>query len=275
MKILLFTFCLFLSQIASAADVFDGSKPRLFQLADQLETDATIGGYPIWQGEKKWRLFDISVYSSSGSAVSVPMGTVSLFQTEEKKFIASMRVTANLAQGNATDWTDEPCKRDDLLFKASVGRAFSNVNCMTINHITPYPGNLVGRDTELFALFKEQGVSLPPTVIRIIFTRYTNNLRRLVVVLTINPELAGFPRDSETEWSHSSWHKSQFFSDPEKKRFVEALSVWASQFQKQMNAAFEKKSDAFAGVPSWRSVITAQPVVDSKKSEVTPKVTLD
>jgi hypothetical protein len=266
MKMLIWVCALCICQLASAADVFDGSQPRPFKLADRLEADATIGGYPLWQN---WRLFDISKTNSVGSAVSVPMGTVRLFQTDNKKFVAVMTVSANLAQGNAADWSDEPCKREDLLFKVSTGGVFSNVNCATINHLVAFPGNPSGKSAEFYALLKEQGVEIPPTVLQIAFTRYTNNLRRLNVFLSINPELAGFPRDVETQWGRSPWHKSQAFSDPKKKQFIDALGVWALQFSKQMDAAFDKKHDAFSLIPSWRSGEAVQPSVDLMKEKVT------
>lgn len=271
MKKFLVICAVFLSQAAIAADVFDGAQPRPFKLADQLELDATIGSYPIWQGEKKWRLYDIVRRDSSGMASTVPLGDVKLFQTEGGKFVAAMTVSANLSTGSASDWNDEPCKREDLLFKASLGGKFSNVNCVTLNHITNYPGNPSGRGAELFTLIKQQSVEIPPTVLQFAFTRYASNLRRLSVTLSINPELAGFERASEIQWGRSPWHSSQALNEPKKKKFVEDLGVWALQFAKQMDMAFEKKSDAFTLVPSWRSVIAGQQLTDPLK----PKVMLD
>ena len=271
MRRLLVICAVFLSQAATAADAFDGAQPRPFKLADQLEFDATIGGYPIWQGEKKWRLYDIVRRDSTGMAYPVSLGDVKLFQTEGKKFVAAMIVSANLVTGRASDWVDEPCKRDDLLFKASLGGKFSNINCVTLNHITNYPGNPSGRGAELFSLLKEQGVETPPTVLQFSFTRYTNSQRRLSVTLSINPELAGFDREEERQWGRSPWHSSQALKDPKKKQFVEDLGVWALQFAKQMDMAFEKKSDAFTLAPSWRSVIAGQLLAD----QIKPKVMLD
>ena len=74
MKQLLCLCVLWGSQWAVAADVFVDNQPRPFKVADQLELDATIGGYPIWQGEKKWRMLVASRSDSSGAAVSIPLG---------------------------------------------------------------------------------------------------------------------------------------------------------------------------------------------------------
>ena len=269
MKRLLVICAIFLSQAAAAADTFNGTQPRPFKLADQLEVDATIGGYPIWQGEKKWRLYNIVRRDSSGMAHPVPLGDVGLFQTEGKKFVAAMIVSANLVTGGASDWVDEPCKRDDLLFKASLGGKFSNINCVTLNHITNYFGNPSGRGAELFSLMKEQGVEIPSTVLQFAFTRYTNHQRRLSVILSINPEIAGFAREEERQWGRNPWHSSQALNDPKKKQFVENLGVWALQFAKQMDMAFEKKSDAFTLIPSWRSVVAEQLLADPIKKKIT------
>jgi hypothetical protein len=266
----LFTILLFVSLTSSAADVFQRYEPRQFKLADRLELDATIGEYPIWNGEGKWRLYDIKRWDSTGVAPSVPMGSVKVFQTENKKLLATMTVSANLAQGRSSDWTDEPCKRNDMLFKASLGGKFKNINCVTINHIADYRKNSGGKDADLYALFVSEGIDIAPTVIRITFTRYSESLRRLEVVLTINPEVAGFARSSES-WGRSPWHKSQAFSDPAKKKFIDALSVWAVSFAKQMDDAFEKKSDAYRAIPSWRSVMETSSSVEATK----PSTSLD
>lgn len=270
MKFLMLLCAMWISQVASAADVFVNFQPRPFNLADPLEVDATIGDYPIWQGEKKWRLVDIARRDSGGAATSVPLGDVRVFQTEEKRLVALMTVSANLAQNISGDWTDEPCKRDNMLFKASTGGMFKNVNCVTINHLTAYPGvNTSPQTSKLYAMLKEQGIDVPPTVLQLAFTRYTNNGRRLSVRLNINPELAGFPRAVEAQWGLSPWHKAQAFNDLEKKRFIDALGVWALQFAKQMDDALDKKGDAFVSIPSWRSVLDLRPKAELAKTKVT------
>ena len=242
------------SQLAFSADVFIGNQPRPFTVGDKLEIDATIGGYPIWQGENKWRMLAILRSDSTGTAASIPLGQLRVFQAEDKKLVSVLQVSGNLTGGSSSDWTDEPCKREDLLFKSSIGGKFQNVNCVTINHYTGFLSNPDASWATLYALLKEQDIEVPPTVLRFSFTRYSSNSRRLVVTLTINPELAGFSRETES-WGRNAWHKSQAFNDPAKKKFIDALGVWALQFAKQMDVAFDKQKDAFSNINSWRSVI--------------------
>lgn len=251
MKRRLFIVIALVVQNSFAADVFDRYEPRTHHLLDRLEANATIGGYPIWNGEGKWRLIEIKRYDSTGTAKSVPMGRVTVIQTENKQFVAAMDVNANLAQGSASDWTDEPCKRDDLLFKASLGGAIKNINCVTINHLANYLQNPNGKLAEAFAEVSSQGVEIPPTVLLITATRYTDNLRRLQVKLALNPEIEGFERARES-WGRNPWHKSQALKDPKKRAFIDGLGVWSMSFAKAMDHAFEKDLNAFASISSWR-----------------------
>lgn len=271
MKKVVWISAILISHAAMAVDLFDNANPRPFKLADPLELDATMGGYPICKGEGKWRLFNIARSNSTGDlSTTVPMGDVGVFQTEGKKFVAAMKVTSNLAEGNLR-WLGEPCKRDDILHKANIGKSTWQDNCVTINHIVHYFGNPGGRDAELYALFVEQGISPPPTVLQIAFTRNGTSANTLKTTLSINPEMLGFARETEVNWGRNPWNKTMSFNDPAKKQFIDALGAWALQFAKQMDDALDKKPDAFASIPSWRTVLNGQPKLEPYK----PKVTLD
>jgi hypothetical protein len=272
MKNIIIIFTLFISQSLFAGDLFEKNQPIPFNLGDPLELNATIGGYPIWQGENKWRLFEITRKDSIGDA-AIPMGNVRAFQTENRKLVATMLVSVNLSESSMNNWVDDPCKRDDMLFKESIGGKFSDINCITINHIANYLNNPGGQSAKLYALWKEQGIDVPPTVLQITLTRYASKGRWLAITLNINPELAGFQRSNERAWGRDPWHFTQSFNDPTKKKFIDSLGAWAVKFAKQMDIAFgyDKKKDAFMSIPSWRSVIEAQPKIEAVK----PKVTLD
>jgi hypothetical protein len=268
-----FAICLlifFCSHLAVASDVFDGTSPRDYKWAAPLELNATIGGYPIWNGEGKWRLFNLVRRDSTGGSHPIPIGDAYLFQTENKKFVAVMKVSATLAEGN-TRWLGEPCKREDMLYKANIGKSMWEDNCVTINHISAYGNNPGGKDAELYALFVEQGVSPPPTILQIQFTRNGAHGNFLNIILSVNPEVMGFPRETEVSWGRNPWNKTMSFKDPAKKQYIDALGVWALQFAKQMDSALDKKSDAFALIPTWRSVLSEMP----KPVTVKPTVSLD
>jgi hypothetical protein len=102
--------------------------------------------------------------------------------------------------------------------------------------------------------FREHKIDIPPTVLSITITRFSNNGRRYVIELAINPERDGFERTTESLWAANPWHKSQAFKDPKKKAYIDSLSLWADQLGERVDAAFEKKLEAFAGLNSWRAI---------------------
>ncbi len=267
MKRLLTTLLLACSTLVGAADLFDNAKPRPYKLADPLESNATIGGYPIWAGESKWRIYKMDRWDSTGGPTTVPIGGVGLFQTEGKQFVAIMNVSATLSNASLR-WGGEPCKRDDYLYRANIGRSIWEDNCVTINHLAAYGNNPGGKDAELYALFVENGISPPPTVIRIEFTRNGTSGNFYRIQLNINPEVMGFARENEVSWGRNPWNKTMSFNDPAKKQFIDALGAWALQFAKQMDPALVQKSDAFSAIPSWRLVLDGQPKPESKKEKV-------
>ncbi|MBK9348201.1 MAG: hypothetical protein IPN06_18225 [Burkholderiales bacterium] len=268
MKKLVFGLILLFCGQLFAADLFDNTKPRDFKLADPLELNATIGGFPIWNGEGKWRLYNLARRDSTGTGQAIPIGDVGLFQTENKKFVAVMWISATLGQGGSTRWLGEPCKRDDMLYKANIGKSVWEDNCVTINHISNYGNNPGGKDAELYALFVEQGISPPPTILQIKFTRNGTRGNFLNITLSVNPEVMGFARETEVAWGKNPWNKTMSFKDPAKKQFIDALGVWSLQFAKQMDAALDQKTDAFAAIPTWRSVLSDMPKPEPIKSTV-------
>jgi len=258
-----------LSACANAADLFPGTGklPRPFAMADKLESDGTIGGYPIWNGEGKWRLYELI---RTDSTRGTPMGTVRMFQTENKKFVAEMEIYSNLTTGEGAYWTDEPCKRNDMLFKKQFASGRED-NCVTINHITHFMANPEGKAIELYAMFKEQGIEVPPTVLQIKLTRNGTSSRKLEYAIYVNPEIVGFASETEYNWSRSPWNKTMAFNDPAKKQFIDALTAWALTFAKQMDDGLKQKPDAFANIPSWRAGVD----VKVKAEEAKPVKTLD
>jgi len=250
-------------------ELFPNEAPRYFSIADRLEQDATIGGYPIWNGEGKWRIYDLVQTSSGGAATSLPLGTVRLFQTEGKNWVASMDVFSNLRRGK-NYWIDVPCKRDDMLFKLELIRGTED-NCLTINHIVGFMSNPRGRGSELYALLKEQGIEYPPTVLEVKFTRQGTAGKMLIYTLWINPELAGFAREIEPNWGRNPWHKSMAFRDPNKKQFIDKLAAWGTNFLQRMDDGLSQRQTAYTNIPSWRSVID----VNDKPIEIKRPVALD
>lgn len=268
-RVLIAFVAMFATQLASAAELFPNDSPRPFALADKLEADATIGGYAVWNSEGKWRLSDLELTTSTGGTEPIPLGAARFFQTEGKNLVAVLEVRSNLRSGNGF-WTGEPCKRDDMLFKLQLAGGRED-NCLTINHIASYMSNPGGKAAETYALLKEQGIEIPPTVIAITVTRNASSLRRLIYTLWVNPEVVGFARETEPNWGRNPWNKTMSFNDPAKKQFIDQLIAWSKKFQTGVDLALNRKQDPYQGITSWRSGVE----IAAKPEAAKAKVTLD
>jgi hypothetical protein len=61
-------------------------------------------------------------------------------------------------------------------------------NCVTINHTTRHMSNPGGKIAELYAMLKDQGVDIPPTVLFLEFTRNGPSQKTLTYRMWLNPE---------------------------------------------------------------------------------------
>jgi hypothetical protein len=220
----------------------------------------TIGEYPLLKLDEKMQLVLARVRNSSNTnretGPVVPLGRVVTIAKRNNKFLMGFDVTANLGQAQINDWTDSPCKRDDILWKRSVGGQISNVNCVTINHLINYFVNPSGEFQQIAVWAKDEGISFPPTAIRVTFTRYSNGGKRLVYAVDINPEQYGVDRDSTTPWGSNGWYKDYITRDQKKVEFIERLKKWATDVQDRIEIAYDKDPKAFSDMQSIDSYLT-------------------
>ncbi len=134
----------FLLATLSSLTIFDASAQDLFARKSafsqwesaveksQVVTERnSVGGYPVLKVDEEMRALFSKVNFSTG--VTVPLGRVYLASQKEKKFAVAIDITGNLSQASSSDWKDEPCKREDFLWKRSLGKDFRSVNCVSIS----------------------------------------------------------------------------------------------------------------------------------------------
>jgi len=266
----------FLIVMLSSLIIYDASAQDLFARKSafsqwesaveksQLVTERnTIGGYPILKVDEEMRALFSKVNYSTG--VTVPLGRVYLASQKEKKFAVAIDITGNLSQAPSSDWKDEPCKREDFLWKRSLGKDFRSVNCVSINHHVNYFVKPTGEFQQMLVWFNDQGIDVPPTVIRVAFTRYAPDTRRLVYLVDINPEHYGIARDATGVWGANGWHKNSISRDQKKVDFIENLKKWAIDVQDRMDNAFEKDARAFSNLKTLTAYL--QPSSDQPKNK--------
>ena len=237
---------------AGAQDLFSDKKPAAFDFLQKIDADQTVGSYPVLNLGKNWGLFHAK---TSTTNLNQSLGHISAVDIRDGKFVAFLDMTGNLELVRSGDWTDEPCKRTDFLYKK--GEGFKNINCATIGYTTSFFQRPTGDFQVYYGKFREMKLDIPPTVIRIDFTRYSDQGRRLVYSIKLNPEFFGFARDTETVWGASSWNKAFIEKDPKKVAFIAGLSKWVDAVRDRMDKAFDHQKDAFDGLPSLDSLANA------------------
>lgn len=265
MKILF--LLLFVSTNVLAQDFFSQTSPASFSKLQSVTSGRTLSDYPIPSVEFQWKVLGVTKNSSTGggSGSDVEIGEVILADIRDKKLRAALVVRGNLFQSRMGDWTNEPCKRDDFLWKQSTGGKFSNQNCVSINHRVNFFKAPTGLYQQILTDLREINLDIPPTVLTVEFTRYASGGRYLVYRYEINPEFFGLARDSETVWGASGWHKSRVQNDPAKVAFIGGLSRWASDVQSKIDDAFSKRTDAFNSIRSLESYLGIQESKNSPK----------
>ncbi len=253
---------------ASAQDLF-ARKSAFSQWESVVEKSQvvternSVGGYPVLKVDEEMRALFSKVNYSTG--VTVPLGRVYLASQKEKKFAVAIDITGNLSQASSSDWKDEPCKREDFLWKRSLGKDFRSVNCVSINHVVNYFVKPTGEFQQMLVWFNDQGIDVPPTIVRVEFTRYAPNTRRLVYRVDINPEHYGIARDATGVWGANGWHKNFISRDQKKVDFIENLKKWAIDVQDRMDNAFDKDARAFSNLKTLTAYL--QPSSDQPKNK--------
>lgn len=256
----------FAQELFNKDGFFSSPQPVKFEIFQRTEPTQTIGGYPLIPLGNDLSLVRLKVTSSS---LGTPLGHAYFFDIRNDKFFASVDVEANLESGRGGDWTDEPCKRTNFLWKRSTGGAFKNINCASINHSIKFWVNPTGEFQQLLVNVREKGLEIAPTVIQIIFTTYADQSRRVIYKISLNPEIFGFERDTEPVWGANSWYKDFSSKDPKKSEFISKLSEWATLVQDRMPLVLVKEKNAFSGIPALEEFIKgAKTNITSESSSV-------
>ena len=228
---------LLLPCIAFGDDLFTRTDPVNYTKYQKVSPGQTVGGYPILNLGSPLVIMDLKSAPVGGMEGESPLsvGLAALADARENRLFAAVWVEANLSEnGRLADWTDEPCRADDFLWKRSTGGAFNNINCVTISPLLHFAPDY-------------------PTVIGVKFTRYTTSGRRLSYIVGVNPEFFNIARDAESDPKLNSWNKERYGSDSAKVRFLAGLEKWATDVQDRMDKALGKDPEAFSDMASFVS----------------------
>ena len=125
---------------------------------------------------------------------------------------------------------DNPCKREDTLYRNPYDSGGTVVNCLLVNHLVRY---LRTASKGVFADMREwlgkEGVELPWTMLNATFAQ--NQPRRyLTVHITINPGLRGL-ESTASNWVSNPFHRTLIGRDEARDRYVKEFIAWSEAYK--------------------------------------------
>jgi hypothetical protein len=223
------------TQLSWAQELFPKEVARTFEPAQLLESDATIGGYAIYQGDIPWHVLDLKTNENN---VGTKFGKARLVAVIGNDFLGEAYLSANINNRSSTRgyYSADLCSAatKHLVVIDKVRGELDN--CMTIDALH---ANVGGRDMVL------------------LFTHIRNtqsNNRLYDVSIYLNVAHLGFPNSSIADWTSEN-----IANDTKKSQLLEKVTNWAKQLQDGINAAvaFGKSQDAFASVPPISSLMVS------------------
>lgn len=213
-----------------AADLFEDGKLRPIKSGDLIQATDTIGGYPIYQDDGRWK------FVSGRNATGTPLvGSILLDYAPNNSLLARQSLITSMdAGGSFNSWSGSPCSPDHFIVR-NKGRGRQD-NCMTIDPSTVNLG------------------TTPTVFLNVVLTNSGSNSRLYKLSLYVNADLLGIRNSSLGDWT-----KEELDSKPYKKQAIDRLTTWAEQLQDASIKAFDfsKPQDVYAKIPP---LVTLLPV---------------
>lgn len=216
---------------AHAKELFVDAKAPDIARGSPIESDDLIGGYQIYKGDGAWMFEAATVSLSSGSADSIPIGSVGMGQWDKGNLVAAQYITANLRANNGAYWSGSPCQGESLGGRIRSRGRYDD--CMRIDAISA-PINYV-----------------PTTFIRTYTVQSNTSGRYYAASVLINVQHLGFGGTSVADWTPTA-----VAANPEKSKAIEYITQWAQSYQDAAAAQmdYRRAPDTFAVVPAIRDI---------------------
>lgn len=228
-----------------AADLFqDGKLRQINSGAPILETD-TIGGYPIFQDDGRWKFVSGKESASTGGGSTIKMGSVLLDYSQGTYLLARQSLFAALHEDGSNSWSGMPCSPDHLIIR-NKGRGQQD-NCMTIDP-------------------KIVNIGATPTLfLTIVLTNSGSSGRYYKMSLYVNADLLGVRKTGLGDWT-----KEELKAKPYKQEALDRLTAWAEPLQEGSIRAFDfsKPQDVYAKIPSLMTLLPVPEDIAGQKRSI-------
>jgi VHL beta domain len=229
-----------------AADLFEDGKLRPMKSGDLIQATDTIGGYPIYQDDGRWKFVNGKESSSTGGQGPIKMGSVLFDYAPNNYLLARQSLYASVdAGGSNNSWGGSPCSVDHLVIR-NKGRGRQD-NCLTI-------------DPKIVTMG-----TTPTVFLTIVLTNAGSNGRYYQLSLYVNADVLGVRGTGLGDWT-----KEELEVKPYKKEAMDRLTAWAEQLQDASIKAFDfsKPQDVYAKMPSLMTLLPVPEDIAGQKRTI-------
>ena len=229
-----------------AADLFQDGKLRPINSGDLIVATDTIGGYPIFQDDGRWKFASGKESASTGGVSAIKMGSALLDYYQGTYLLARQSLFASLDVGGQNNfWTGSPCSIGHLVIR-NKGQGQQD-NCMTID---PKIVNLG---------------AIPTLFLTIVLTNTGSSGRYYQMSLYVNADLLGVRSTGLGDWT-----KEELKAKPYKQEALSRLTAWAEPLQDASIRAldFSKPQDVYAKIPSLMTLLPVPEDLAGKKYDI-------
>jgi hypothetical protein len=234
------------STLCFSADLFQDGKLREIKNGDPIVATDTVGGYPIFQDDGRWKFTSGRRYDSTGGADPIRMGTVLLDYYQGTRLLARQSLSTSLDSGGVNrSWSGDPCSFDHFFIRnKSKGK---QDQCMTIDPKIVNLGNT------------------PTLFLTIVLTNSGSNGRYYQMWLYVNADLLGIKNTGLGDWT-----KELLKTKPHLQTAFDRLSKWGELLQdaSMKTLDYSKPLDIYKDIPSLMTLLPVPEDLSSQKRSV-------
>lgn len=153
-----------------------------------------------------------------------------LIRDRDGEYDTRIRVFGSLASSRGQGWSNEPCKKDDALYKNTFNSTYSHPECLLIDFHLPDPNNNIS------------DIRLSATYSKYLWGDF------LVVTYFVNPRLRGITTSHSSVRKNSEWHKDRIHLSKEKSDYLERFKGWALSSADVYRQALSGEGTTTAGI---------------------------
>jgi len=227
--------------VAAVASIFflSATKARAadFKIGQVYEGSLQLNGKiraPLLEG--RWEVIGVSEnYGTTGSSYSSTVNNIVLAQVVDRQVRGAIYVSYNeRSLGNGWHGQDKECHRQDIHHTVVRVDKQTVKLCGFVNHIVfSISSNSAKWWTDSVNTLVKKEAPFPGSWVRAGIWA-SNRSDFVFVTYDFNPEFLGIPQDKE-RWEMSSWNKVRISSSPDRKAFVDAISLWLDNHLDSVN----------------------------------------